>query len=291
MHRPEVGRSPWPARLREGAFALGVWLAVLLVGLTVGALLWEVFAQGLPRLGWAYLSAPPEDAGRAGGVGPILVATLMILAVCMAVSLPLGLGAAIWLAGIGQPPSGLRVLVRRLVDLLAGVPSIVLGLFGNALFVGLLGLGMSVLSGGLTLACMVLPLLVRTTEEALSAVPPELRRAAEALALSDTRTLTGLLLPIALPGMIAGALLGLGRALAETAALIFTSGYADRMPASFWDSGRALTVHIYDLALNVSGGEAAAYAAASTLLLLIVLINALFLALAGIWRRRALRLP
>lgn len=220
----------------------------------------------------------------------MLVSTLLILAVCMTVSLPLGLGAALWLSEVGRNGHALGRVLRRLLDVLAGTPSIVIGLFGNALFSQALGLGFSILAGGLTLACMVLPLLIRTTEEAFSAVPPELRRAARALALSETRTLAQLLLPVALPGLMAGFLLGLGRALAETAALIFTSGYVDRMPESLLDSGRALSVHIYDLAMHVGGGEGAAYAAASTLILLILLINALFLALAGLWRRRALQL-
>ncbi|MEN8664099.1 MAG: phosphate ABC transporter permease PstA [Polycyclovorans sp.] len=275
---------------RESLGAALVYASVILVAGSLGWLLWDVLGQGLPRLSWAYLSQAPEDAGRAGGIAPMLVSTLLILGVCMAVSLPLGLGAALWLSEVCRAGHPLARALRRLLDVLAATPSIVIGLFGNALFSKALGLGFSILAGGLTLACMVLPILIRTTEEAFSAVPPELRSAARALALSQMRTLVQLLLPVALPGLMAGFLLGLGRALAETAALIFTSGYVDRMPESLLDSGRALSVHIYDLAMHVGGGEGAAYAAASTLILLILLINALFLALAGLWRRRALRL-
>lgn len=278
-------------RLREGLGALAVGLSVLLVGGALGALLWDVLSVGLPQLSWAYLSEAPRDAGRAGGIGPILLSTLMILAVCLAVSLPLGLGTAIWLSEFCPPAHPRARQLRRLLDLLAGVPSIVFGLFGYAVFAVALGLGFSILSGGLTLACMVLPLLVRSAEVALGAVPPELRRAASALALSRHRRLTRLLLPVALPGLMAGLLLGLGRALAETAALIFTSGYVDRWPERWQDSGRALSVHIYDLSMNVGGGEGAAYAAASSLIVLLLAINAVFLALAGLWRRQALRLP
>lgn len=293
MHQPEsaaITANPSRAALREGVGALCVYAAVAVVAGTLGWLLWDVLHQGLPRLSWAYLSHAPLDAGRSGGILPMLVSTLMIVGICMAVSLPLGVGAALWLSGISRRLGSGPVWVRRLLDVLAGVPSIVFGLFGNAFFAVTLGLGLSILSGGLTLACMVLPILIRTAEEAFSAVPDELRQAAEALSLSEWRVLSQLLLPIALPGVMAGFVLGLGRAIAETAALIFTSGYVDRMPDSVWDSGRALSVHIYDLAMNISGGEGAAYAAASSLMLMLLVINAVFLALAGLWRRRALRL-
>lgn len=161
------------------------------------------------------------------------------------------------------------------LDILAGVPSIVFGLFGNAFFCVTLGLGFSILSGGLTLACMALPLLARATEVSLRSLPAETRQAAAALGLSQGRTILRLLLPAAAPGIAAGLALAMGRALAETAALIFTSGYVDRMPESLHDSGRALSVHIYDLALNVSGGEASAAASALVLVALLVLLNGL----------------
>ena len=148
-------------------------------------------------------------------------------------------------------------LVRRSLDVLAGVPSIVFGLFGNAFFCKTLHLGFSILSGGLTLACMVLPILIRATEEGFRSVPADLRPGAAALGLSRTSTLFRLLLPAAVPGLTVGLVLGIGRALAETAALIFTSGYVDRMPSSLTDSGRALSIHIYDLSMNVAGGSLA----------------------------------
>ena len=142
------------------------------------------------------------------------------------------------------------------------MPSIVFGLFGNAFFCVALGLGFSILSGGLTLACMILPLMIRATEEGLRAVPQELRLGAAALGLGPAAVFWRLLLPVALPGLAVGLVLGMGRALAETAALLFTSGYVDRMPTSLLDSGRALSIHVYDLAMNVAGGEPRAYATA-----------------------------
>jgi phosphate transport system permease protein len=170
---------------------------------------------------------------------------------------------------------------------LAGMPSIVFGLFGNALFSIWLGLGFSILSGGLTLACMVLPILIRTTEAGLRGVPPDWRMGAAALGLSRLAALWQVLLPAATSAIIAGLMLGIGRALAESAALIFTSGYVDRMPGSLLDSGRALAVHIFDLTMNVPGGEQAAYASALVLVGLLIVINgAVLFATHRLLRRR-----
>ncbi len=241
-----------------------------------GALLWllsDVFWHGTGQISWEFLTTSPSNAGRDGGIAPIVVSTSLIVGVCMAVSVPLGLGTAVLLAEFASNSSGLGQLVRLSLDVLAGVPSIVFGLFGNAFFCKTLGLGFSILSGGLTLACMVLPILIRSTQEGFRAVPEDYRRCAAALGISRTAILWELLLPAAMPGVTVGLLLGLGRALSETAALIFTSGYVDRMPESLFDSGRALSIHIYDLAMNVSGGEPHAYATALVLVGFLVLIN------------------
>jgi phosphate transport system permease protein len=170
---------------------------------------------------------------------------------------------------------------------LAGVPSIVFGLFGNAFFCIYLGLGFSILSGGLTLACMVLPILIRTAEEGLHSAPHDYRLAAAALGMSRSATLVHLLLPAAAPALVAGLMLGIGRAGAETAALIFTSGYVDRMPDSLFDSGRALSVHIYDLSMNVAGGDASAYASALVLIILLLIINSMAKGLIKHWLHRS----
>lgn len=250
-----------------------IWAVAALV---TGALLWllsDVFWHGIGQVNWEFLTKPPSNAGREGGIAPIVVSTGLIVGVCMAVSIPLGVGSAVLLAELAENESVLGRLVRLSLDVLAGVPSIVFGLFGNAFFCKTLGMGFSILSGGLTLACMVLPILIRSTQEGFRAVPDDYRRSAAALGLSRTATLWELLLPAAMPGVVVGLLLGLGRAIAETAALIFTSGYVDRMPESLWDSGRSLSVHIYDLAMNVSGGEPHAYASALVLVSSLVLIN------------------
>ena len=250
-----------------------VWSAAVLVTATFCWLVGDIIWHGLPHVSWTFVTASPRNAGREGGIGPILVSSLLILGVCLGVSLPIGVGTAVLLAEFTTDGSLFGRLTRRSLDTLAGVPSIVFGLFGNAFFCKTLGLGFSILSGGLTLACMVLPILIRSTEEAFRAVPSGYRLSAAALGLSRTTTLFRLLLPAAVPGLLVGLVLGVGRAIAETAALIFTSGYVDRMPESLLDSGRALSLHIFDLSMNVSGGDAHAYASALVLVVLLLAIN------------------
>ena len=256
------------------AIATGlIWTVALGVS---GILLWllsNIFWQGWNLVNWEFITRSPEKAGREGGIAPILASTGLILGVCMVVAIPLGVGTAILLAEFTAKENWFGRWVLRSLDILAGTPSIVFGLFGNAFFCKTLGLGFSILSGGLTLACMVLPILIRSTQEGFESVPDDYRRAAAALGVSRLAILWELLLPSAMPGIAVGLLLGISRAIAETAALIFTSGYVDRMPESLLDSGRSLSIHIYDLAMNVPGGESHAYATAVVLVGLLVGIN------------------
>lgn len=274
--------SKWPDR----ALALVGAIAALLSFALFVWLVWDLVRLGLPRLSWTFLTAGVEDAGRSGGIGPLLVSTLWILLCCLILAIPLGTGCALWLSEFVRRGSLLARLVTGGVDLLASVPSIVFGLFGMVFFSQTLGLGFSILSGGLTLACMILPILVRTTLSALEALPADLRPTAAALGLSTTTATTRVLLPAALPGIVIGITLGIGRALSETAALLFTSGYSTRMPGSFSDSGRALSVHIYDLALNVANGAPMASSSALVLLALIFVVNAAAVTLSERWLRR-----
>lgn len=250
-----------------------IWAAACLVAALFLWLVVDVFRQGFAHLSLRFLTDGPEDAGRSGGIAPILVSTLLIVAICMAVTVPLGLGTAVLLSEFLPEASWQGRFVRRCLDVLAGVPSVVFGLFGNALFCQLLGLGFSLLSGGLTLACMVLPFFIRTAEEGLRAVPGEYRMAAASLGLSRTGTLAHVVIPAATPGLLAGFILAVTRSLAETAALIFTSGYVARMPESLLESGRTLSVHIYDLAMNVSGGDGPAYASALVLMGVLLVLS------------------
>lgn len=263
--------------VRDILIQAAIWTAALLVASAFLWLLADSLRHGAGRLDWSFLTTPPTNAGRDGGVAPILVSTFLIVAVAMLLATPLGLATAVFLSEFTRAGGRLARWTSLSLDVLAGTPSIVFGLFGGAFFSVFLGLGFSILSGGMTLACMVLPILIRTIESGLRMAPREWRLGAAALGLSRATLLWHVLLPAAAPSLAAGLMLGIGRAMAETAALVFTSGYVDRMPSSLLDSGRALSVHIYDLTMNVSGGDPNAYA--SALLLIVVLIAANSLAL------------
>lgn len=256
---------------------LATWVicatALLLLAAPLG-IIGDVVVRGINGLSFEFLSQVPVDAGRSGGIAPMIVSTVLLLLVTVSVAVPISLGSAYYLTELSSVSSRVSRLVRRSLDTLAAVPSIVFGLFGNALFCIALGWGYSIWSGGMTLACMVLPILIRTTESAFRAVPNEYRQAAAAVGLSRWTWCRRILIPSAAPALGAGLVLGLGRALAETAALLFTAGYVTRMPSSLSDSGRALSVHIYDLSMNVPGGTSRAYTTALVLLGLLLALNA-----------------
>ena len=268
-----------------------IYLAVLAVSAVFVWILIDLARGGITHLSWDFLTESPRDAGRSGGIGSILISTLWILLVALIAALPLAWTTAVLLAEFVPVCNRFGIAIRFSLQVLAGVPSIVFGLFGNAFFSIYLGMGFSILSGGLTLACMLLPILVSTAEAGLRAVPQSYRLSAAALGMSQTAALVHLLLPAAAPALAAGLLLGIGRAVAETAALLFTSGYVDRTPGSLLDSGRALALHIYDLSMNVPGGDQPAYASALVLMTLLLCINILAMKLAyGLQRRRIMPL-
>lgn len=275
------------AGIHRDRFAqLTIYIAAFVVCAAFVWILSDLVRGGVAHLSWNFLVDAPRDAGRAGGIGPILVSTVLVLLVALTAALPLGWMTAALLAEYVSADSTFGSAVRYSLQVLAGVPSIVFGLFGNAFFSIYLGMGFSILSGGLTLACMLLPILVSTGEAGLRAVPDAYRLSAAALGMSRKTTLFHLLLPAAAPSLAAGLLLGIGRAVAETAALLFTSGYVDRMPGSLLDSGRTLAIHIFDLSMNVSGGDASAHASALVLITALLLINIAAMRLTAGWQRR-----
>lgn len=262
-----------------------VYFAAFLVCAAFAWIIGDLVRGGMTYLSWDFLVDSPRDAGRGGGIGSILVSTALVLAVALMAALPLGWATAALLAEYVPAGAGFGYTVRYSLQVLAGVPSIVFGLFGNAFFSIYLGMGFSILSGGLTLACMLLPILVSTADAGLRAVPDAYRLSAAALGMSRTATLFHLLLPAAAPALAAGLMLGIGRAIAETAALLFTSGYVDRMPGSLLDSGRTLATHIFDLSMNVSGGDAPAHASALVLIVALLFVNMIAMWLMAGWRR------
>jgi len=257
--------------LNPGRWALGA--LVLLAVMAMLMPLADIVIHGLPAISWEFSSENPSDAGRSGGIASILVSTALIVGVSRAAAVPLAFGTALLLSEYLSPTSIAASFIRGSLDILAGVPSVVFGLFGLALLCRYLELGYSILAGGLTLACMILPTLTRTMCAAFEALGNQYRIAGSALGMSRAAVLLNVSLPLALPAITAGIVLGLTRALAETAVLLFTSGYADRMPASLHDSGRSMSLHIYELATNVPGGESAAYGSALVLIFLLGVLS------------------
>lgn len=285
MHK--TTNIPMRQILRDRAVQFLIYVSVIMVSVVFIWILIDLVRGGVAHLSWEFLMESPRDAGRAGGIASILVSTLLILLVAVLTAASIAWTTAILLVEFVAIDSAFGKTVRFSLHVLAGVPSIVFGLFGNAFFSIYLGLGFSILSGGLTLACMLLPILASTAEAGLRAVPYAYRLSASALGLTRTAALIHLILPAAAPVLAAGLLLGIGRALAETAALLFTSGYADRMPDSLLDSGRALALHIFDLSMNVPGGDAPAYASTLVLVSLLLCINVLAMKFAhGLHRRK-----
>jgi phosphate transport system permease protein len=273
---PAAGRR---RRLLDGAVTAALWVVALA---TVGVLLWilvEVAAQGAREaLAPGYLTELPRDAGRAGGIASLLVSTALVLAIGLLVALPLGLLCAHWLAG--APPSLAAGLVRRALAVLASLPSLVVGLFGLALFGELLGLRVSLLLGGLTVGIMITPIFTLGVEEGLRQVPGELTAGAAALGVGRLPTLLRVSLPLAAPAIGASLALAIGRLLGESAALLLTAGPSLRMPEALDDQGRVLAYHIYLLAAEIPGGAPRAYSAAFALMLFVLAVNLVAAALA-----------
>ncbi|NGQ96012.1 phosphate ABC transporter permease PstA [Brevibacillus sp. SYP-B805] len=197
-------------------------IAVLIIGVLF-ALLGFLLTQGWHKLNFDFLTSPPSIAEAGGGIGPQLFNSFYLLVLTMLIALPIGLGAGIYMAEYA-PDNRFTRFIRLSIEVLSSLPSIVIGLFGLLVFVTMTGWGYSILSGALALTVFNLPLLVRITEDALRNVPPSQKEASLALGISKWRTITSVLLPAALPGIITGTILASGRVFGEAAALLFTAG-------------------------------------------------------------------
>ena len=257
-------------RVQQIAFAL-VTLATLIVVAILVIILQDIVLNGLPALTWDFLTKSPLDSGRAGGIFPAIVGTLCLVVGAIIIALPLGVGAAIYMVEYTREGRITR-LIRTGVDLLNGTPSIVFGLFGFAFIVLYLGTGVSLLAGQVTLSLMVLPTVIRTTEETLRGIPQSLREGSLALGATRWQTISRVVLPPAVPGIVTGAILSIGRAAGETAPIMFTAVvFSSRfLPDSVFDPVMALPYHLFILATNVPGASANKYGTALVLLLLVV---------------------
>lgn len=245
-----------------------------LTGSTIGILffiIFIIFFNGLPQLSWAFLSTNPVDMGRSGGILSTIVSTIYLIGIALFFATPLGLGTAIFLTEYTR--EGLITKIIRFgTESLAGIPSIILGLFGFAIFVMAFGWGWSLLSGGLTLSAMLLPTIIQNSEESILAVPREYREVSFSLGVGKWKTITRVVLPAALPGIVTGIVLSIARSVGETAVIIFTAGSSLRFPNSIFESGRTLAVHFYILARE-GLSMPMAYGTAAILVLLILIIN------------------
>ncbi len=260
-----------PKRGQKYAFAFS-WAAGICSVLILLFLIIYVLAKGLPVINPEFLLTPPRGglAGE-GGISTAILATFWLIGVTMAILVPLGLGAAIYLAEYA-PDNRFTRFIRRSVELLAGVPSIVFGLFGFALFVLALRFNYSILSGALTMVCLLLPFLMRTAEEAMRTVPKSQREAAFSLGATKWQTITRVVLPGALPGIITGVILCVGGVVAESACLFVTMGGSSAMPTSLMSGGRTLAVHVFYLAMETNALDKA-LATGAVLILIILAIN------------------
>jgi phosphate transport system permease protein len=244
-----IRRSLTWRHFRQQLFFFIVRLSVLLIILSLGGIMSFIFMNGIGVISWDFLTLPPMESMTKGGVMPAIVGTLYLTLGAVIVALPVGVVTAIYLTEYAKQGRIVRV-IRIGVNCLAGVPSVVFGLFGLGLFVVFLHFGSSILSGALTLGILILPTIIGAAEEALKSVPQTFREASLALGISKWQTIQKIVLPTALPGIMTGCILGIGRAAGETAPIMFTAAafFTARLPHSIFDEVMALPYHIYVLA-------------------------------------------
>jgi phosphate transport system permease protein len=240
-----------PQTKQKIAFAL-LGLAALIVIIPVVLILVILVQRGLPAISWQFLTEMPRMGMRAGGILPAIIGTLCLVAVAISVALPLGVLTAVYLVEYAQKNWWTRMIEIAIVNL-AGVPSVVYGLFGLGLFVIFFQFGSSILAGALTLAIMELPVIITSSKEALLSVPRSFREASLALGVSRWQTIRHVVLPNALPGILTGSILGISRTAGETAPILFTVAafYLPRLPQSIFDQCMALPYHLYVLSTQV----------------------------------------
>jgi phosphate transport system permease protein len=250
---------------------IGLWIMTSITLIVLLYIIIYILSKGLRVINFEFLFSLPLHMGKAGGIISSIVGTILLTALAILIATPLGVGSAIYLTEYTRENIFTKI-IRFGADCLAGIPSIIFGLFGFILFVIKLGFGWSILSGGLTLAFMILPTIIRTSEEAIRTVPASYREVSTSLGGSKWQTVSQVVLPNALPGIITGVILSIGRCIAETACVIFTAGSSLRMPTSIFDSARTMAVHFYILTREGISMERA-YGTAVILIISIILVN------------------
>ncbi|MBC8375182.1 MAG: phosphate ABC transporter permease PstA [FCB group bacterium] len=275
---------------KESLIINSVRLVTYFIVVVVGYLLFDIVVKGAPTISWSFLTDLPRKSGAEGGIYPAIIGTVYLVLGAITVALPLGMASAIYLSEYamrGKLNQGIRLAIITL----AGVPSIVFGLFGLGLFVLFFGFGASILAGSLTLSFMILPTIIVSSEEALQAVPMGLREASLALGATQWQTVYKSVLPFALPGMFTGSILGIGRAAGETAPILLTVAafFLPRLPSSIFDQVMALPYHLYVLATQHPDTEKVLpmqYGTALVLIIIVVFFNLTAIILRNHFRKK-----
>jgi phosphate transport system permease protein len=247
-----------------------IWTVSLSIIVVLISIIAFILIRGLPVINWDFLTQIPRRGGREGGIASPIIGTLFVTILAVAIAMPFGIGTAFYLAEYTKGGIVTRI-IRFSAESLAGIPSIVYGLFGLIFFVDILGLEWSILSGGLTVAIMILPTIIRTSEEAIRAVPKTYREVSFSLGATKWQTIRKAVTPSAIRGIANGIILSVGRSVAETAAVMLTAGINLNLPSSVFDSTRTMAVHFYLLATE--GNITNAYGTAAVLIIIVFFIN------------------
>ncbi len=258
-----------------------IYLSVIITLATLIGILLYILINGLPHISWRFISTPYSEINESmNGILPMIINTLYIVIITIFISAPIGISSAIYLTQYAKQGKFVKS-IRFTTEVLAGIPSIIFGLFGYTIFCTIFNLGTSIIAGSLTMSLCILPIIIRTTEESLVSVPKSYKEGAIALGAGKFKVILGLVLPCAMPGILTAIVLSMGRIVGESAALLYTSGMSYNMPKSItkhlFNSGRTLTLHLYQNAKQATTEDAfsIAFATAAVLLILIFILNTL----------------
>ena len=273
-----------PPRIAQKIMSSVFWASGLITIIILLVIIGYVLFKGLPMVNLEFIFADPIDSGRSGGIFPFIMSSIYVTLIAILVATPLGVGAAVYLSEYAGE-NFLVKLIRFGSELLTSIPSIIFGLFGLAFFVIYLKLGWSVLSGGLTLALMALPTILSASEVTLESINKSYAEGSLALGATKWQTIYKVVLPAALPGITTGVILGMGRAIAEAAAVLYTVGAAIMIPTSVMDAARPLPLHLYILATEGLSMDNA-WGTAAVLVIMILIITVVTNTLVDRYRKK-----
>jgi len=271
MGAPEHGDCIMKKRKIIDSFLYGLMVLTLVsVVLTLVFIIIYILRSAAGFLNFSFLIRPATE----GGIYPMVITTIYVVLVSIAVSLPVGICTAIFLNEYSQNSALIKIL-RLAIETLAGIPSIIYGLFGLLVFCRVLGFGQSIIAGALTLSIMILPVIIRTTEESLKSIPDSFREGSLSLGATKFQTIFFVVIPSALPGIVTAVILAIGRVAGESAPVLLTVGLTRNLPRTIFDSGRTLTIHLYYLTSEAVHPDdfGIAFATAAVLVILILIIN------------------